>query len=190
VQLYPDQRTALDAAYAGSLGLIPDGRRKADGIAVGEASGAADPDAAGFRWGGGAITAQYSGQRPRHLDSDAASLPGALDPGRGSVRPFLMEDGSQFRRSASRAEQPAIHARLDEIEEIGSSTGATARRSRPISRGSGSPRAAGLGPAAGQAAMARGLTLSECARSLFSVWPAPTRSSRMDAKFACNQWAR
>jgi hypothetical protein len=36
VQLYPDQRQMVDAAYADSLGQTPDGPRKTDGISVGE----------------------------------------------------------------------------------------------------------------------------------------------------------
>jgi hypothetical protein len=40
VGLFPDQQDALDATYAASLAGIPDGKRKADGIAVGEQVGA------------------------------------------------------------------------------------------------------------------------------------------------------
>src|SRR5262249_61578988 len=36
VRLYPDQRSALDQAYAKSLGRIADGAAKTAGIAVGE----------------------------------------------------------------------------------------------------------------------------------------------------------
>src|SRR5215469_11145865 len=36
VQLFPEQKAALDAAYAASLAQIPDGPRKTTGIAVGE----------------------------------------------------------------------------------------------------------------------------------------------------------
>src|SRR3954469_12340593 len=40
LELYPDQRPVLDAAYSASLALIPDGPARRDGVSVGEASAA------------------------------------------------------------------------------------------------------------------------------------------------------
>jgi hypothetical protein len=193
VQLYPDQRTALDAAYAGSLGLIPDGRRKADGIAVGEAVALRILTQRASDGAAAAITAQYTpGNGPGSWIPTPPAFLSALDPGWGSVRPFLMEEGSQFRPGPP----PALNSRrytrdFDEIEEIGSSTSATrTQEETDLARFWIATGPQNWNPAARQVAIARDLTLSENARAfaLLSLAGADAFIASWDAKFAYNQW--
>ena len=127
VQLYPDQREALDAAYAGSLVLIPGGPGKANGITLGEAVAARILKIRSADGAAAAIAAEYTpGIGPGFwIPTPPAFLP-ALDPGWGSVRPFLMEDECQFRPGPPPALTSRRYTRdFDEIKEIGSSTSTT-----------------------------------------------------------------
>ena len=71
----PISETAVDAAYADSLGRIPDGPGKTNGISLGEAVASKMLDGAVLRRCGrrdhGSI---HAGRRPRLLDPDAARL--------------------------------------------------------------------------------------------------------------------
>ena len=127
VQLYPDQREALDAAYADSLVVIPSGPGKANGITLGEAVAARILNIRSADGAAAAITAEYTpGVGPGFwIPTPPAFLP-ALDPGWGSVRPFLMEDECQFRPGPPPALTSRRYTRdFDEIKEIGSSTSTT-----------------------------------------------------------------
>ena len=75
VQLYPDQRTAVDAAYADSLGRIPDGPPKTNGISLGEAVASKMLTARATDGAAAAIAARYTpGTGPGVVDPDAARL--------------------------------------------------------------------------------------------------------------------
>jgi len=92
VKLFPDQKSALDTAYAASLANVPDGKGKTSGIAVGEE-----------------IAAKFLALRA----SDGADAPNTYKPPTtpgvyisttlpigfqwGGVTPWAMERGSQFR---------------------------------------------------------------------------------------------
>lgn len=92
IRLFPDQKAALDAAYAGSLARIADGSGKAGGIAVGEkvalkilALRAAD---------GADAPSTY-----RPVTTPGVYVVTTLPEGSqwGAVTPWVMERGSQFR---------------------------------------------------------------------------------------------
>jgi len=92
VSLYPSRQASLDTAYAASLGRIPDGGSKTEGISVGESVAAL-------------ILAL------RSADGSAITLPYTLAPGIGiyqpdpaalfvawgNVTPFALKRGTQFR---------------------------------------------------------------------------------------------
>ena len=193
VQLYPDQRTALDAAYAGSLALIPDGPRKTAGISVGEAVASRILALRASDGAAAAITAPYTpGTGAGFWIPTPPAFLRALDPGWGSVRPFLLEDGSQFRPGPP----PALNSRrytrdFDEIKEVGSSTSATRTQEQTdLARFWIATGPQNWNPAARQAAVAQGLTLSENARAfaLLNLAGADAFIAAWDAKFTYNQW--
>jgi hypothetical protein len=142
VQLYPDQRTVLDAAYAGSLALISDGASKTDGIAVGEAVASRILTARASDGAAAAIAAEYTpGTGPGVWIPTPPAFLRALDPGWGGVRPFLMENAAQFRPGPPPALSSGQYTRdFDEVKEAGSSTSAIRTQEKPIWRASGSPR--------------------------------------------------
>ena len=193
VQLYPDQRTAVDAAYADSLGRIPDGPRKKNGISLGEAVASKMLAARSSDGAAGAITARYTpGAGPGVWIPTPPGFVPALDPGWGSVHPFVIEDASQFRPGAP----PSLTSRLykrdyDEIREIGSNTSTTRTQEQSdVARFWVATGAQNWNPAARQAAVARGLSLAENARlfALLNLAGADAFIAAWDAKFAYNQW--
>jgi len=193
VNLYPPQQAMLDAAYLASLASIAVGSAKTDGIAVGEAVAAkilARRDADGAD---AAIIKPYTpGSRPGDwIPTPPASRP-ALDPGWGSVQPFLLQEGSQFRPPPPPAlDSPQYTRDFNEIKEIGSATSSARTPDQTdlarfwISTG---PQI--WNPAARQVAIARGLTLSQNARAfaLLSLAGADAFIASWDAKFTYNQW--
>jgi hypothetical protein len=193
VQLYPNQRTALDAAYAGSLVTIHDGPQKSLGIAFGEwvawrilTVRASDGAAA-------AVTAPYTpGTGPGVWIPTPPAFAQALDPGWGSVRPFLIENGSAFRPDPPPALDSRRYTRdFDEIKEIGSSTSTTRTQEQTdLARFWIATGPQNWNPAARQAAIAQGLTLSENARAfaLLNMAGADAFIASWDAKFVYNQW--
>jgi hypothetical protein len=193
VQLYPDQRVALDAAYSGSLAVIPDGSGKTNGITVGEAVALRILTLRASDGAAAAITAEYTpDSRPGSWIPTPPALLRALDPGWGSVCPFLMEDGSQFRPGPPPAlNSPRYTRDFDEIKEIGSSTSTTRTQEQTdLARFWIATGPQNWNPAARQAAIAQGRTLSENARAfaLLNLAGADAFIASWDAKFAYNQW--
>jgi hypothetical protein len=193
VQLYPDQRMVLDAAYAGSLVLIPDGPGKTAGVTVGEAAATRILTLRASDGAAAAIAAEYTpGTGAGFWIPTPPAFLRALDPGWGSVRPFLLEDESQFRPGPP----PALNSRrytrdFDEIKEVGSSTSATRTQEQTdLARFWIATGPQNWNPAARQAAIARGLTLSENARAfaLLNLAGADAFIASWDAKFAYHQW--
>ena len=193
VQLYPDQREALDAAYADSLVLIPGGPGKANGITLGEAVAARILNIRSADGAAAAITAEYTpGVGPGFwIPTPPAFLP-ALDPGWGSVRPFLMEDECQFRPGPPPALTSRRYTRdFDEIKEIGSSTSTTRTPEQTgVARLWIATGAQNWNPIARQVAVAHRLTLSQNARAfaLLNLAGADAFIAAWDAKFTYNQW--
>jgi hypothetical protein len=193
VQLYPAQQMVLDAAYAESLLLILDGPSKADGIALGEAVAARILTLRATDGAAAAITAPYTpGTGPGFWSPTPPPLLNALDPGWGSVRPFLMEDGSQFRPGPPPAMNSPRYTRdFDEIKAIGSSASATRTPEQTdVARFWIATGPQNWNPAARQVAAARGLTLSQNARAfaLLNLAGADAFIASWDAKITYNQW--
>ncbi len=102
VELYPAQRSMLDAARERSLAEIPEGPSRDEGARAGEAAAAYLLE---LRAGDGAADAAGDDRddvgdlpgRPGIWTPTPPGLAPPLDPGWGAVRPFLLRDGSQFR---------------------------------------------------------------------------------------------
>ena len=192
VKLYPDQQSMLDAAYIASITRIPDPGR-ADGVHVGEAVALRMLEARASDGALAAIKREYfPGKRPGDwIPTPPASLP-ALDPGWGSVRPFVLRQGSQFRPEPP----PALHSTryahdFDEIKEIGSSTSGTRRpEETDLARFWIATASQNWNPVARQMSIAHGLTLSQNARAfaLLNLAGADAFIAAWDAKFTYRQW--
>jgi hypothetical protein len=193
VQLYPAQQAVLDAAYAESLLLTPDGPSRIDGITLGEAVAARILALRATDGAAAAITAPYTpGTGPGFWTPTPPAFLRALDPGWGSVRPFVMEDGSQFRPGPPPAlDSPRYTRDFDEIKAIGSSASATRTQNQTdVARLWIATGPQNWNPAARQVAAARGLSLSENARAfaLLNLAGADAFIASWDAKFTYNQW--
>jgi hypothetical protein len=183
----------VDAAYADSLGRIPDGPPKTNGISLGEAVASKMLTARASDGAAAAITARYTpGTGPGVWIPTPPGFVPPLDPGWGSVRPFVMEDASQFRPGAP----PSLTSRLyrrdfDELKQIGSSTStARTQEQSDVARFWVATGPQNWNPAARQVAVARGLSLVENARlfALLNLAGADAFIAAWDAKFAYNQW--
>jgi hypothetical protein len=193
VGLYPDQQSMLDAAYITSLDLIPDGAAKTSGLAVGEhvarrilAMRASDGVAA-------AIAAPYTpGSQPGDWTPTPPAFLPALDPGWGSVVPFLLRKGSQFRPGPPPALPSARYARdFAEIAASGSSVSVTRSPDQSdLARFWIATASQNWNPAARAVANAQGFTLAQNARAfaLLNLAGADAFIAAWDAKFAYNQW--
>jgi hypothetical protein len=191
VGLLPTQAQALNAARTASLsgrGLSPSD----PGVRLGEAVAAAILMKRSID---GAAQAQFPYSAPE------AGQPGiwtpvgtaqALLPGWGSVTPWVLRDGSQFRPDGPPSLIGRRYARdYNEIKEIGSSTSATRTTEQTeIARfWLGSPTAIWNGVAR-RVIEARGLDLSSTARALALVYLAAADASIVcwDAKYTFNFW--
>ena len=109
----------LDAKRAASLAAIPDSQAKIDGIAVGEAAAAAML-ALRANDGSSAAPSYPGGSDPGEWRPELPAFAPALLPGWGSVTPFGLESGSQFRLSAPPHLQTEKYANdLNEVKLLG-----------------------------------------------------------------------
>jgi vanadium-dependent haloperoxidase-like protein len=92
----PTRQSALDAAYIVSLSAIPDGAAKTDGIAIGQLAASAII-ALRSSDGSSAIVPYTPGIGPGAWQPTPPAFLPALLPGWGSVTPFTLRSGSQFR---------------------------------------------------------------------------------------------
>ena len=168
VQLYPSRKSLLDAAYLSSLSLIPNGYAKTHGIEVGEAVATQILSIRATDGAEAAINAPYmSGSQPGEWIPTPPAFRPALDPGWGTVRTFLLREASQFRPGPPPALTSQQYVRdLNEIREIGSANSSTRTQDQTdLARFWVSTAPQIWNPAARQAAIARGFTLSQkCAR--------------------------
>jgi hypothetical protein len=192
-QLYPGQKTMLDAAYAASLAPIPDGPAKADGITVGETVAARILTIRASDGAEAAVVARYvPGTAPGDWIPTPPAFKPALDPGWGTVRPFCLRDGSQFRPDPP----PTLTSRqytqdFNEIKEIGSATSSTRTKDQTdLAHFWVATAPQNWNPAARQVAIAQGATLSQNARAfaLLNMAGADAFIAAWDAKFTYNQW--
>jgi len=193
VQLYPAQQAILDGAYAASLAAIPAGTGRVAGITVGEAVAAqllalrADDGAEA------AIVAPYTpGSQPGDWIPTPPAFHPALDPGWGTVLPFLLRKSSQFRPGPPPTlTSPRYTRDFNEIKEVGSLTSTTRTQDQTnLARFWVSTAPQNWNPAVRQLASARGLSLSQNARAfaLVNLAGADAFIAAWDAKFAYNQW--
>jgi hypothetical protein len=193
LQLYPDQQSMLDASYSTSLGLIPSGPGKTSGIEIGEAVASRMVALRGSDGAAAAISTPYTpGNRQGDWNpTPPASLP-ALDPGWGSVRPFVLRSGSQFRPAPPPALESARYTRdFDEIKAVGSSVSVVRTQDQTdLARFWIATAAQNWNPAAREAATAQRLTLSQKARAfaLLNLAGADAFIAAWDAKFVYSQW--
>ena len=117
VALFPGQQADLDAKYAASLALIPDGPAKTNGISVGQQA------AAGillFRANDGrdAVVPYVTRQWPRRVDPDTAGLPSRAGPG-GRVRAavYAEQPVPVQGRGATRSVERHLGSRLQRDQE-------------------------------------------------------------------------
>jgi hypothetical protein len=193
VQLYPAQKAMLDAAYAASLSGVPDGSAKAEGVAIGETVAANILAIRADDGTSAAINASYTpGSQPGEWIPTPPAFRSALDPGWGTVRPFFLREGSQFRPGPPPAlTSPQYTRDFNEIKEIGSAISSTRTQSETdLAHFWVSTAPQIWNPAARQVAIAKGLTLSQNARAfaLLNLAGADAFIASWDAKFAYNQW--
>jgi hypothetical protein len=120
--LVPAQQTTLDALYAASLSGVPNGPSKTGGIAVGEQAAAAmiaartnDGRFGSFRFAVGSEPGVWRPVLPAFVNDPAAWLK--------DVKPFLIEDPSQFRSHGPLDFTSHRYAReFDEVKSVGSLT--------------------------------------------------------------------
>jgi hypothetical protein len=193
VHLYPAQQEMLDSAYAASLASIRDGSPKTEGIAVGEAVAILILSLRATDGADAAIIAPYTpGSQPGNWNPTPPAFRSALDPGWGSVRPFFLRDGSQFRPGPPPALNSRQYARdFNEIRDIGSAVSVTRTQDQTdLARFWVATAPQNWNPAARQVAISQGLTLSQNARAfaLLNLAGADAFIASWDAKFTYNQW--
>jgi hypothetical protein len=193
VHLYSAQQAMLDDAYEESLASIPDGQARIDGIAVGETAAARILLSRASDGAAEAIGAPYAPPVGPGFwkPTPPASLP-ALDPGWGSVRPFLLKKGAQFRPGPPPALKGFRYARdFDEIKEIGSATSVSRTQAQTdLARFWIATAPQNWNPPAREVAMAQGKTLSENARAfaLLNMTGADAFIASWHTKFRYSQW--
>jgi len=193
IQLYPAQQVMLDAAYAASLALIRDGSAKTDGITVGEAVASVILALRATDGADAAINFPYSpGSQPGNWTPTPPAFRSALDPGWGTVRPFFLREGSQFRPGPPPALNSRQYARdFNEIKDIGSAgSGTRTQDQTDLARFWVATAPQNWNPAARQVAISQRLTLSQNARAfaLLNLAGADAFIASWDAKFTYNQW--
>jgi len=187
VQLFPEQKSALDAAYAASLAQIPDGPGKTTGIAVGEEVAAKVLE---WRASDGADAANT--YRPITTPGTYVTTTFPIGTQWGSVTPWVMEHGSQFRPAPPPALSSAQWAAdYNEIKEIGAKK--SARRSSEqteVARFWTITGPQSFDPIVRQLATTPGRSLSQNARlfALVEMAVADSYIAVFDAKYTFNFW--
>jgi len=187
VQLFPEQKAALDAAYEASVVGIPDGAGKSTGIAVGEEVAA---KVMAWRASDGADAANTF--RPVTTPGTYTTTTLPIGTQWGSVTPWVMKSGSQFRPapppSLSSAEWAADY---NEIKEVGAkkSTRRTSEQTE-IARFWTITGPQSFDPIVRQLAAAPGRSLSQNARlfALVEMAVADSYIAVFDAKYMYVFW--
>jgi hypothetical protein len=126
VALYPAMKPELDRLLADELGLIPGGRPRTRGVDVGEKV-AALLLAARAHDGSAATPAPFvAGTLPGDYRSTPPNFPTPIFSGWGSVTPFVLRNGAQFRPAPPPALSSAAYARaINEVKSLGQDTSTT-----------------------------------------------------------------
>ena len=189
--LYPPSAPALDANYDSTLALVTAGASKTAGVAAGEAAAAALLAARATDHAADRIA--YT---PRNAPGMWAPTPpafvAALEAGWGSVTPFTLESGSQFRPAPPPAMGSAAYMQdLLEIAAIGVSTSQTRTPAQTETGRFWMSTAPQLwNQVAQQLTVARGLDPATAARVylLLNAAGADAIIAAWDAKFTFQQW--
>lgn len=187
VKLFPEQKAALDKAYADSLAQIADGPGKTAGIAVGE-----DVAAKVLAWR--AADGADAANTYRPVTAPGAYITTTLPVGSqwGAVTPWVMERGSQFRPGPpTPLASAAWAADYNEIKELGGkkSTKRTSEQT-DMARFWTITGPQSFGPIVRQLAGTPGRTLSQNARlfALVEMAVADSYIAVFDAKYTFNFW--
>jgi membrane-associated phospholipid phosphatase len=131
--LYPSMKTGLDAMLSGELAVIPDGRAKHEGIRVGAAVArrlllvrAAD---------GSAVTPPpfVAGTKSGDYRPTPPNFPAPVFTNWGSVTPFVLRSGRQFRPAPPPPVTSAAYAKaLNEVKSLGQDVSTTRTADRTV----------------------------------------------------------
>jgi hypothetical protein len=187
VKLFPEQKTALDKAYADSLAQIADGPGKTAGISVGE-----EVAAKVLAWRSTDGADAENTYRPVTSPGVYVATTLPVGPRWGAVTPWLMERGSQFRPGPPTPLTSAEWASdYNEIKDLGGKKSAKRNSEQTdIARFWTITGPQSWGPIVRQLAGAPGRTLSQNAR-LFALVEMATADSYIavfDAKYTFNFW--
>ena len=190
-RLYPPQKLITDAALAASLGRVPDGPAKAEGMRLGKEvavqlfdlrkdDGSSAQQAYSFGSGAGV----YQATPPMNANP--------VLPQWRSVKPFVMASAKQFAFAGPPAPTSAAFAKdFDEVKRLGSRT-STERTNEQTAiaihwAGSEVPP---FNAVARAAAAAKGLSLVDTARlfAFLNMSMADTLIAGFEAKYAFNYW--
>jgi len=124
--LYPKFQTQLDDLLASQLDAIPNGKQKQEGIAVGSEI-ATSLIAARATDGSTAQPPSFvAGTQPGAYRPTPPAFPAPVFTGWASVRPFVLNTGSQFRPEPPPAVTTAAYANaLNEVKSLGQNTSTT-----------------------------------------------------------------
>jgi hypothetical protein len=126
VALYPAMKPELDRLLADELSLIPGGRARARGLAVGDTvASLLIADRADD--GSAATPAPFvAGTLPGDYRSTPPNFPSPVFSGWGSVTPFVLRNGAQFRPAPPPVLSSAAYAQaINEVKSLGQDASAT-----------------------------------------------------------------
>lgn len=187
VRLYPEQAQELDAAFRAALAALPEGASKTNGIELGERVAAALLDE---RKSDGSDAANTY----RPVTSPGTYVPTALPlaPAWGSMRPFVLRAGNQFRAAAPYPLSSAQWAAdYNEVRRLGAKTGSQRTvEQTEIARFWEYTGPGTYMPVARQVAAARGLGMLESARvyALVAMAGADAIIAVFDSKYTFSFW--
>jgi membrane-associated phospholipid phosphatase len=124
--LYPAQRSGLDQMLAGELAAIPDTPGKQQGIEVGASVANLLTDLRSFD--GSAVTPPpfVPGTKPGDYRPTPPSFPAPVFTNWGTITPFVLDSGQQFRPPAPPPITGAAYARaLNQVKSLGQDTSTT-----------------------------------------------------------------
>jgi hypothetical protein len=187
VKLFPEQKAALDTAYTASLAQIPEGPGKTSGMAIGEEAAAKV-----LAWRASDGSDAPNTYRPVTTPGTYITTTLPIGTQWGSVTPWVMERGSQFRPGPPPALSSAQWAAdYNEVKELGGkkSTRRTAEQTE-MARFWVITGPQSFDPIARQLADAPGRSLSQNARlfALVEIAVADSYIAVFDAKYTFNFW--
>jgi membrane-associated phospholipid phosphatase len=124
--LYPSMKTGLDSMLLGELAVIPDGQGKRDGILVGAA--VAERLIELRSRDGSAVTPPpfVPGSQPGDYRSTPPNFPAPVFTNWGSITPFVLRSGQQFRPVPPPPVTSAAYAEaLNEVKSLGQDSSTT-----------------------------------------------------------------